>query len=138
MDKKESPKPLTDKQTLFLDFLFGEAEGDLKRARELAGYSPGTKMSEIVGPLSDIIVEMTTKHLALNAPRAAMELVTAMNKSALPGIANKIKAATEVLNRAGVRDRVDNSANLKVDVGGGIVILPAKNTTSNDTTSDDI
>ena len=45
--KKEN-KELTEQQQSFISALFGEAQGNPKRAAELAGYSPKTLMIDYI------------------------------------------------------------------------------------------
>ena len=56
-------KILTEKQELFLEFLCGEAKGDIRSAMNLAGYSENTKVSEVVSSLKDEIVDLSLIHI---------------------------------------------------------------------------
>ena len=55
LDKKDS-KELTDKQKTFLSVLFSDADGDPRKAAELAGYSP-TSYPKVVQGLKNEIIE---------------------------------------------------------------------------------
>lgn len=121
-DKKE--RVLTDQQKLFLSVLMDEAEGDLKVALRLAGYSPGTRPYDIMKTLRAEIVDVAMGHLALNAPKASHKLTQILDNPSKESANNLMKAATEVLNRAGaVAPKED--VNLRVPEGG-LFIMPAK------------
>tara|TARA_Y100000401_G_C8302477_1_gene214971 strand:+ start:115 stop:543 length:429 start_codon:yes stop_codon:yes gene_type:complete len=115
-------RQLTEKQQKFLDCLV-ETGGNPKRAAELAGYSGNHY--QVVKSLKNEIVDLATDVLAHSAPEAAFKLVEIMNTDApIPQIANKLQAATSILDRVGVvkKERIDVNHN----VGGGVFILPAK------------
>lgn len=95
-------KSLTSQQLMFLDALTGEAKGNLKIAAELAGYSPKTRMVDIVTPLKDHIINAIKDILIQNGPNAAFGLVSAIIDPTIPGTQHRIKAATELLDRIGV------------------------------------
>lgn len=120
----EKKKELTDNQKLFLDVLFEEAGGDPNVAKKLAGYSETSSTSAIVSALSEEIVERSFKYLAGSAPRAIQELLGIMNKPDQKGAMTKLKAVSEILNRAGVKERTGD-INIKLPESG-IAILPAK------------
>lgn len=125
MSKKEKTRELTDMQKAFLGYLVNEAGGDLKLAKQMAGYSDNTTVPEIVEALSDEIVDVTIKNLSANAPKAMMALLEVLRDPSSFGASNKIKAATEILNRAGAAKRTEGDVNLRLPEGG-VVILPAK------------
>ena len=113
---------LTDKQQRFLDVLFDEAGGDVVAAKKLAGYSNGTPTRIIVEALKDEIAEATRSYFARTAPKAAMAMVQALSDPTELGIKDKMSAAKDLLDRAGL-GKVD-----KVDVTstGGVFYLPPK------------
>jgi|TARA_R110000824_G_scaffold14559_10_gene61892 hypothetical protein len=122
IEKKEVKRELTEKQQSFLDHLV-ETKGDMKEAAKLAGYS--SSYHYVVKSLKSEILELTTEILATSAPKAAFKLLEIM-ESTRPVIqaANKLTAATTVLDRVGVVkiDRVD----VNHSVGGGIFLMPDK------------
>lgn len=63
---------MTEKQAKFLEVLFEEAEGDLLKAKRLAGYSENTSVREVVKNLEDEILDLSKKYLATRAPKVAM------------------------------------------------------------------
>ena len=115
-------RALTEKQKLFLEVLFDEANGDAVAAKKLAGYTPESSTSAIVEALKDEIGEKTRSYFARMAPKAAMSMVGALYDPTELGIKEKMVAAKDLLDRAGL-GKVD-----KVDVtsGGGIFYLPPK------------
>lgn len=119
--KKE--KQYTEQQLAFLEHLYGEAKGDFKVALALAGYSPNTRVSDVVKSLKQEIVEMALNYVALSAPQAAFKMAQVMHTPDMAGASIAIKAAQEILNRAGVNTKDDVSINVPQ---GGIFIMPAK------------
>ena len=113
---------LTEKQQRFLDVLFDEANGDAVEAKKLAGYDPTSSTSAIVETLKDEIGEKTRSYFARMAPKAAMSMVGALYDPTELGIKEKMVAAKDLLDRAGL-GKVD-----KIDVtsGGGVFYLPPK------------
>ena len=65
-------KKYTDMQEAFLEALCGEARGNIREAMNMAGYSPNTRINEVVGPLRDEIVDRASMVLAMNAPKATL------------------------------------------------------------------
>ena len=118
-------KQFTTMQKAFLDALFGEAEGDLKAAKNAAGYSAATSMHEVIDPIRDEIVERASSVLAVHAPKAAFSMIGVMDAPAQLGARNIVTAAAQVLDRAGVvkKEQVEVTA-----PEGGIFILPPKKT----------
>ena len=120
-------RQLTDKQKKFLDVLFEEAGGDVPTAKRLAGYSDATSSTEVVASLKEEIIDATHMYMARNAPKAAMSMVGALYDPTELGIKEKMVAAKDLLDRAGL-GKVD-----KVDVtssSGGIFYLPPKEGTN--------
>jgi hypothetical protein len=115
---------LTDKQTGFLDALLGEAQGNYRQAMRIAGYSDSVPIREVTTSLKDEIVEQAKNYLAMNAPRAAMRLVEVMEDGSQAGAGNVMKAAQQVLDRAGARAPEENSQ-LRIP-SGGMFIMPMK------------
>ena len=118
---------LTEKQQKFLDVLFDEAGGDVVQAKKLAGYGEQSSTTAIVESLKDEIGDRTRSYFARTAPKAAMAMVGALYFQAEDGIRDKMSAAKDLLDRAGL-GKVD-----KIDVGsstGGVFILPSKEGTN--------
>lgn len=120
-------KELTELQTKFLEYLFGEAMGDANKAKKLAGYDSTTSTAKVVKSVHEEILEQTKLYLATNAPRASLELLTMLVTPNEPGASTKLKVIQEILNRAGV---VDSSASDGPSINvhnARIVLMPAKN-----------
>ena len=118
---------LTEKQQKFLDVLFEEAGGDVVQAKKLAGYGEQSSTTAIVESLKDEIGDRTRSYFARTAPKAAMAMVGALSDPTELGIRDKMSAAKDLLDRAGL-GKVE-----KIDVGsssGGVFILPSKEGTN--------
>ena len=119
-------RSLTERQQRFLDVLFDDAGGDVVAAKKLAGYGDNSSTTAIVEALKDEIAEKTRTYFARTAPKAAFALMGALQDPTELGIKEKMIAAKDVLDRAGL-GKVE-----KVDVtsGGGIFYLPPKEGTN--------
>jgi hypothetical protein len=116
-------RQLTEKQQKFLEVLFDEANGDVVAAKKLAGYGEGSSTTSIVESLKDEIADKTRTWFARTAPKAAMAMTNALYDPTELGIRDKMAAAKDLLDRAGL-GKVD-----RIDVGsssGGVFILPSK------------
>jgi hypothetical protein len=118
---------LTEKQQKFLEVLFEEAGGDVVQAKKLAGYGEQSSTTAIVESLKDEIGDRTRSYFARTAPKAAMAMVGALSDPTELGIRDKMSAAKDLLDRAGLGkvDRVDVSSS-----SGGVFILPSKEGTN--------
>ena len=114
---------LTEKQQKFLEVLFDGAGGDVVQAKKLAGYGDGSSTTAIVESLKDEIGDRTRSYFARTAPKAAMAMVGALSDPTELGIRDKMSAAKDLLDRAGLGkvERVDVSSS-----SGGVFILPSK------------
>ena len=121
--KKEN-RELTEQQQTFLTALFGEAEGNPKKAGELAGYAP-TSYPKVIKSLKDEILERAEYSLALNSAKAVKGLVDALDEDGkTPGVNIRMEAAKQILDRVGLvkKDKIEMTG----QVAHGIFILPAK------------
>jgi len=118
---------LTEKQQKFPEVLFDGAGGDVVQAKKLAGYVEGTSTTAIVESLKDEIGDRTRSYFARTAPKAAMAMVGALSDPTELGIRDKMSAAKDLLDRAGLGkvERVDVSSS-----SGGVFILPSKEGTN--------
>lgn len=116
-------RTLTEKQQRFLEVLFDEANGDVVTAKKLAGYNEASSTTAIVEALKDEIADKTRTYFARTAPKAAMAMVGALYDPTELGIKDKMSAAKDLLDRAGLGkvDKVDVSSS-----SGGIFYLPPK------------
>ena len=121
---KTQEKSLTDTQEKFLDALFGEAQGNPKRAGELAGYSEHS-YPKVLRNLKDEIVKRAENYLAIHSAKAATKMVNMLEEDGTtPHASIRMEAAKQILDRIGLvkKDQVDINMNLK----HGMFILPAK------------
>ena len=117
-------RELTDKQQTFLKVLFDEAEGDYTRAKQIAGYSDGTRPSEVLRSVKDEGLELTKEYLAMNAPRAARAMISVLDRPSELGNQHKLSAAKELLDRIGIH----KTDKVEVTAPSGIMLLPPKDT----------
>lgn len=116
-------RQLTEKQQKFMDVLFDEAGGDISTAIKLAGYAEGTTPSQIVKGLKEEILDATQTFMARNAPKAAMAMVGGLHDPTELGIRDKMSAAKELLDRAGLI----KTEKVQVETSGGVMLMPPKN-----------
>lgn len=123
--RKEQTRELTEMQRSFLDHLFSEeCRGNVRKAMDAAGYSKTTPTSVVISSLSDEISELAQRVVATESGQAVFALFDILQNPNSLGASNKLKAAREILDRAGVTKKSDD---LSVKIPqGGIVILPAK------------
>jgi hypothetical protein len=113
---------LTENQQKFLEVLFEEAQGDVVLAKQLAGYSDKTPTRLIIESLKDEIAEATRSYFARSAPKAVMALAGALNDPTQLGLKEKMAAAKDLLDRAGL-GKVEK---MEVTGSGGVFYLPPK------------
>jgi len=118
---------LTENQVKFLEVLFDEAGGDVVKAKKLAGYSENTPTRLIVDSLKDEIFDATKTYMSRIGPKAAVAFGQALVDPTELGVKEKMQAAKEVLDRAGII----KTERMEVQASGGLFILPPKD--SNDT-----
>ena len=125
-------RSLTDSQEKFLDVLFGEAKGNLKKAGELAVYSEHS-YPKVVRNLKQDIISRAENYLATHSAKAATKMVDMLDEDGTTPHANiRLEAAKQILDRIGIvrKDQLDiNMKSLH-----GIFILPAKDIIDKDKT----
>jgi hypothetical protein len=119
---------LTENQVKFLEVLFDEAGGDVVKAKKLAGYSDSTPTRTIVESLKDEIFDGTKSYMARIGPKAAVAFGNALVDPTELGVKEKMQAAKEVLDRAGVV----KTERVEVQSSGGLFILPPKESDDTD------
>lgn len=119
---------LTENQAKFLEVLFDEAGGDVVKAKKLAGYSDSTPTRTIIESLKDEIFEGTKSYMARIGPKAAVAFGQALVDPTELGVKEKMQAAKEVLDRAGVV----KTERVEVQSSGGLFILPPKESDDTD------
>ena len=95
---------LAPKETLFLEYLFNDAEcmGNTKLAAQAAGYGI-TDHSRLVRKMKDEILTRTQEALIASAPVAVAKLIDGMDEDgSVPKAAERLKAVESVLDRIGV------------------------------------
>ena len=123
LDKKEN-KELTNKQKEFLSALFSDADGDPRKAAEIAGYAP-TSYPRVVQGLKDEIIERAESVLAAHSPKAALGISRALtDDGSIPGANIRMEAAKQIFDRVGLVKKEKIDVNAKV--AHGIFVLPAK------------
>ena len=115
-------KQLTEKQQAFLNVLFDEAQGNVAKAKSLAGYAEGSSTTSLVNALKDEIQEATKNYLARVAPRAAFSMANALNDPTELGIRDKMSAAKELLDGTGLI----KTEKIQVEASGGVMLMPPK------------
>lgn len=115
-------KELTEQHKKFLDVLFSEAKGNIVAAKRLAGYSEHYKTAQLTNYLKEEIIEATQLYIAMNAPRAAIAMVDGILDPTELGIKEKMNAAKDLLDRAGLV----KTDKIQVESSNGVMILPAK------------
>ena len=120
-------------QEAFLEALCSEARGDIRAAMNAAGYSPNTRISEVVTPLRDEIVDRASMVFAMNAPKATFSMVDVLNDPGSMGARNAVAAATQILDRTGLvkKEQIEIKG-----PEGGVFILPPKKVTPADDEAD--
>ena len=129
---KTQEKSLTNTQEKFLDVLFGEARGNLKKAGELAGYSEHS-YPKVVRNLKQEIISRAENYLATHSAKAATKMVDMLDEDGTtPHASIRMEAAKQILDRIGIvrKDQIDiNMKSLH-----GIFILPPKDAIDKDKT----
>ena len=111
---------LNEKQLAFLDHLFGEAQGNTRKAKILAGYAPESSTASIVKGVEEEIVERTKRYLVEHGPKAVIALMSVIEDPTQLGVQHKVAVAKDLLDRIGVIKTE------KVEVSQGAFILPPK------------
>ena len=121
-------RKLTERQQKFIDALFADANGNIKNAKIIAGYSTNTNNNEIITSLKEEILEATQTYMAGNAPKAAVAMVTGIDDPTQLGIRDKMSAAKELLDRTGLI----KTEKVQVEASGGVMLMPTKKPTKED------
>lgn len=106
----------------FLEVLFDEAKGNFSKARDLAGFSPNTKLSYITKQIEDEIIEVTKKFIVRNGVKAAYAMKEVMDDPVALGNKEKMAAAKDTLDRAGLKQ----SEKVEIKAESPVFILPPK------------
>lgn len=115
-------RDLTEKQQLFLDVLFEQAEGDPLLAKKLAGYSDNVSTSSVTASLVDEIAELTRKFIAQSSTKAAYTMFSVMGSKDMLGAKERMAAAKDLMDRAGFV----KTEKVEIATTEPVFILPAK------------
>ena len=115
-------KKLTEQQQIFLDVLFDEAEGDMKRAKVMAGYSDATPVKLITDALAEEILDLTRKFISNTTTKAAYAMASVIENPAGIGVKDKMAASKDILDRGGFI----KTEKVEVTTTNPVFILPAK------------
>lgn len=116
-------KTYTEKQKAFLMAMADISNGgDIRKCMEIAGYSPSNSSASVTSPLKDELIMISKELIASHSIKATSKVLELLDKPATPGAKIILEASKQLLDRA----KVEEDATLDIDVGSGIVILPAK------------
>ena len=118
-------KELTTKQETFLSALFNNG-GQVMAAIETAGYSPDSR-GWLMRTVKDEIIDRAKNQLAGSSVKAINRLSEGLDADGtIPSgqMDIRMKAASEILDRAGISKRQE--VNVSGQVLHGVVMLPAK------------
>jgi len=121
-------RKLTERQQKFLDALFSDANGSIKDAKIIAGYSPNSNNNEIISALKDEILEATQTYMAGNAPKAAVAMVSSIDDPTQLGIRDRLSASKEILDRIGLV----KTEKMQLEATGGVMLMPPKDNSNNE------
>jgi hypothetical protein len=93
---------LTEKDRAFLDVLFDQCGGDVRRAMDEVGFPKNMPTSAITKRLAKHIRERSKDYLVSNTGKAVISLVGTLNDPTAPGVKNTLAAAQQILDRGGV------------------------------------
>lgn len=116
---------LNEMEAKFLEALFGEAEGDVRKAAVIAGYSNGHYGYKLTKRLKDEILKRAENALVVHAGRAVLTIAKQLDADGTdPGANLKADAAKQILDRIGLSKK----EKIEIDSAGmaGLFILPAK------------
>ena len=115
---------LTNKESGFLDALFGEAKGNFREAMNMAGDSKAEYPARIIKRLKTDIIERAEYMLAANAPKAVLSMADIIDDPSALGNREKLAASKEILDRVGLvrTEKVEHKG-----VASSVVILPPLN-----------
>lgn len=118
-----------EKQQKFLDALFEEAKGDVRKAMNIAGYSSTYSSKELLSVVKDDLFELIKSTLATKgAINAVQGLIDIFEDDTMIGKKEKLAAAKEVLDRIGIT-KIEK---VEVTTKDPLFILPSKNVTKSE------
>ena len=121
-------RKLTERQKKFIEALFAEANGSIKDAKVISGYSTNTNNQEIIKAIKEEVLEATQMYMASNAPKAAIAMVKGIDDPTELGTRDKLSAAKELLDRTGLI----KTEKIQVESSGGVMLMPPKKAEEDD------
>ena len=114
----------TELQTAFLNALKDpDNKGNLKKCKDIAGYSASVPTSVVMASLKDEIIEIAKTILAENSVKAAIAIIEGVDDPISLGVRDRVSAAEKILDRVGIvkgeRVEIDTAPNR-------IALLPAR------------
>ena len=129
---------LTDKQQLWYEAFTNvdnlKTFGDAFESKLAAGYSSNTNTFQIINSMPTEILEAINTFILSESMKAAKAIVDVRNNPAQFGAANKIKAASDILDRGGIVKK--QQVEIVQDNPSQIFIIPAKTTLPTDESED--
>lgn len=122
-NKPDKSQLLTPMQNLFLEFLAGEAKGDIRTAMTMAGYSTNTSQNDVIKSLRNEIREIAEMLIAASAVKSVHSLLDTIDNPNRMGAGNATAAANSLLDRAGMGKKEDKPTVITVQP---IFFLPEK------------
>ena len=116
-------RELTEMQKKFLEVLFHEAEGDVLKAKKLAGYSDNVATSQVVKSMAKEIEEETRRFLSGKSAKAAWRMSKVLEDPTALGNKELMNAAKDIMDRAGLV----KTEKVEIEAKSPVFILPAKN-----------
>jgi len=115
---------LTEEQRKFVDAMLGDAKGDPKLAKEMAGYAESTSAAVVMSSkaVSEALVNETKTFIQQNAPRAAHLFVDVLTGVETLGVKERTAVAEKILGIAGI----SKTEKVEVEAKNPLFILPSK------------
>lgn len=127
-------KQLSEEAQKFIELLFSTDPKDFKSERARlqyckteAGYGDNTTAYGLMKHYKDEILDYTKKYLAMHSPRAAAEFVKILENPVARGADRTLKAAAEVLDRAGIVKK--DELEITGEVPSAVLVLGQKEAT---------
>jgi phage terminase small subunit len=122
-----SQDDLTEQQQKFVDALFDTeaTAGDFAKANAIAGYAGSSTQVLQSKAVQKAIIARTEQYIAANGPKAAINLISLLDKPTTKSAKIVLDSARDILDRAGVVKKSETE--LVVTAPNAIIVLPPKN-----------
>lgn len=114
---------LTEQQKAFLRYLGEEANGKVRVAMDMAGYSKNTSTGDVIKALQDEILQVAKDKLTGGSVKAVEHMLALLDNPNHLNARTTISVAKEILDRVGIVKQEQITVNNET---GGVVILPPK------------